>query len=78
MALEWLSSGNVDVTHVQQANGSAATGLTVILAHDTELFILTYPGTIFELCCEDLDLDYLFSARHLHVGSYVLQREAPA
>ena len=74
MALGWLSSGGVDVTHVRQATDSTATGLTVILAHATERFILTYPGTMFELRYEDLDLDYVFSARHLHISSYFLQK----
>lgn len=74
MALAWLSSGGVDVAHVLQGTGTTATGLTVILAHSTERFILTYPGTMFELRFEDLDLDYVFSARHLHVSSYFLQK----
>lgn len=74
MALEWLSSGGVDVAHVLSGADTTATGLTVILAHAGERFILTYPGTMFELRFEDLDLDYVFSARHLHVSSYFLQR----
>ena len=74
MALKWLSSGGVDVMRVRQGADSTATGLTVILAQTAERFILTYPGTIFELRYEDLDLDYVFAARHLHVASYFLQR----
>jgi sugar/nucleoside kinase (ribokinase family) len=74
MALGWLSSGGVDVTHVLEGKETTATGLTVILAHATERFILTYPGTMFELRFEDLDLDYIFSARHLHISSYFLQK----
>lgn len=74
MAVGWLSSGGVDVTHVLQATGTTATGLTVILTQPKERFILTYPGTMFELRFEDLDLDYIFSARHLHVSSYFLQK----
>ena len=73
MAVGWLSSGGVDVTHVLQATGTTATGLTVILTQPKERVILTYPGTMFELCYEDLDLDYIFSARHLHISSYFLQ-----
>jgi len=74
MALEWLSSGGVDVTHVRSSARDVSTGLTVILAHERERFILTYPGAIFDLRYEDIDLDYVFSARHLHVASYFLQR----
>jgi len=74
MSLEWLSSGGVDVTRVRQATGASATGITVILTRPSERYILTYPGTIFELRFEDLDLDYAFSARHLHLSSYFLQK----
>jgi sugar/nucleoside kinase (ribokinase family) len=74
MALGWLSSGGVDITHVRESTGSSATGVTVILTYPTERCILTYPGTIFELSYDDLDLDYIFCARHLHISSYFLQR----
>jgi sugar/nucleoside kinase (ribokinase family) len=74
LAVDWVSSGGVDVTGIRQAGLGSATGLTVILTHPHERFILTYPGTIFELAYEDLDLDYVFSARHLHISSYFLQK----
>jgi sugar/nucleoside kinase (ribokinase family) len=48
--------------------------LTVILAHPEHRFILTYPGTMFELSYADLNLDYVFSARHLHLSSYFLHK----
>ena len=50
-------------------------GVTLILPHGRERHILTYPGTISELRFEDLDLDYLASARHFHMSSLFLQRE---
>lgn len=74
MSLGWLADGGVDVTHVLESQGASATGLTVILAHASERFILTVPGTMFELLFEDLDLDYVFSARHLHLSSYFLHK----
>lgn len=74
LAVDWLSSGGVDVTRILQAGTGSATGVTVILAHPGQRFILTYPGTIFELAYENLDLDYVFSARHLHLSSYFLQK----
>jgi sugar/nucleoside kinase (ribokinase family) len=73
MALDWLAMSGVNVSHVSRANGTA-TGLTVILAHPGERFILTYPGTMFELTYADLNLDYIFSARHLHISSFFLHR----
>lgn len=74
MALDWLVSAKVDLSRVVTSSGKVATGLSVILAHPAHRFILTYPGTIFDLSYEDLNLDYVFSARHLHLSSYYLNR----
>jgi sugar/nucleoside kinase (ribokinase family) len=73
MAAGWLEAGGVDVTHVSVAKATA-TGLSVILAQPHERFILTYPGTMFELSYRDLDFDYILSARHLHLSSFFLHR----
>ena len=74
IALERLSDGGVDVSHAAVSASGTPTGLTVILAHSGHRFILTYPGTIFELKYEDLDFDYILSARHLHLSSFFLHR----
>jgi sugar/nucleoside kinase (ribokinase family) len=74
MAFDWLAAAGVDLTRVRVASSGAATGLTVILAQPGHRFILTYPGTMFEFSHADLDLDYIFSARHLHLSSYFLHR----
>src|SRR5438105_11450746 len=73
IALERLAAGGVDVSRVKKTAG-AMTGLTVPLPRPTWRNILTYPGTIFETRFEDLDLDYLASARHFHLSSFFLQR----
>jgi len=72
LAMERLREIGVDVDHV--AHG-AKSGVTFILPHGPQRHILTYPGTISELRLEDLDLDYLASARHFHLSSLFLQRE---
>jgi sugar/nucleoside kinase (ribokinase family) len=74
IALERLKQGGVDVSQVRIVPGATQTGLTVILHHEAWRNILTYSGTIAELCWEDLDLDYLADARHFHLSSYYLQR----
>lgn len=74
MAFDALASAGVDVTRVSAKSGAASTGLSVILTHPEHRFILTYPGTIFELSYEELDLDYILSARHLHLSSYFLHK----
>ena len=74
MALERLSAAGVDVSRVKQAAGRTATGLTVVLPYLTQRYILTYPGTMFELQYSDIDMGYVRSARHLHVSSFFLHR----
>ena len=72
LAMERLRERGVDLAGV--AHG-AKSGVTIILPHGSRRHILTYPGTISELRFEDLDLDYLASARHFHMSSLFLQRE---
>jgi sugar/nucleoside kinase (ribokinase family) len=74
IALERLAESGVDTEKVRQVAGERQTGLTVILQREKLRNILTYPGTIFELRMEDLDLEYLTSGQHFHLCSYYLQR----
>ena len=73
MALKWLSTAEVDVSKVLVWPGRK-TGMTTILQHESGRNILTYPGTIFELGIQHLDIEYLASAQHFHVSSFYLQR----
>jgi sugar/nucleoside kinase (ribokinase family) len=73
ICLERLEEREVDVSHVCRMPGKI-TGLTVILPQGKQRCILTYPGTMFEMSEKDLDLDYVFDAKHLHVSSYFLQK----
>jgi sugar/nucleoside kinase (ribokinase family) len=73
MALDRLAISGVDVSRVSRSSDTG-TGLTVILAHPGERIILTYPGTMFQLSYGDLDFDYIFSSRHLHLSSFFLHR----
>ncbi len=74
ISLERLAEGGVDVSRVRQVDGPITTGLTVILPRSRYRNILTYPGTMFEMCFEDLALDYLTSAKHFHLSSFFLHR----
>lgn len=71
-ALDRLASAGVDVSRVRRSEDGAGTGVTVILHHGTWRNILTFLGTISELSFEDLDLEYLCSARHFHFSSFFL------
>ena len=74
IALEQLKDSGVDVARVRRVSGATKTGLTVIFQRQAWRNIVTYAGTIAELCWEDLDLDYLANSRHFHLCSYYLQR----
>ncbi len=74
IALHHLSESGVDLSRVRRAVGGASTGVTILLPHETKRHILTYPGTMFEMSWDDLDLDYLASSRHFHLSSIFLHK----
>ncbi|HXM92945.1 MAG TPA: carbohydrate kinase family protein [Candidatus Dormibacteraeota bacterium] len=73
ICLERLGESGVDLTRVRRFPGKT-TGLTVILPQRKDRYILTYPGTMYDMSANDLDLNYIFSAKHLHLSSYFLQK----
>jgi sugar/nucleoside kinase (ribokinase family) len=50
------------------------TGLTVVLPQPQHRYILTYPGTMFEMQYSDIDMSYVRMARHLHLSSFFLHQ----
>jgi sugar/nucleoside kinase (ribokinase family) len=73
MALERLAESGADLSHVVH-DPNTGSGVTILLAHEHERHSFTYPGTIFKLSFEDLDLAYLSSAKHFHLSSFFLHR----
>jgi sugar/nucleoside kinase (ribokinase family) len=73
ICLQRLAENGVDLSSVRRFR-SQQTGLTVILPRFGQRYILTYPGTMSEMSFEDLDFNYICSARHFHLSSYFLQR----
>jgi sugar/nucleoside kinase (ribokinase family) len=73
ICLKRLGESSVDLSHVKRLPGKT-TGLTVILPQRKQRYILTYPGTMYDMSDRDLDLQYVFNAKHLHVSSYFLQK----
>lgn len=73
ICLQRIGESGVELSRVRRFKNQQ-TGLTVLLASGAQRYILTYPGTMFELTLEDLDLDYICTAKHFHLSSYFLQR----
>jgi len=73
LALQHLHASGTDVAGVRKLSGKLS-GLTAILPTGSQRYILTYPGTMFDMQFEHLDLAYIVDARHLHLSSYYLHR----
>jgi sugar/nucleoside kinase (ribokinase family) len=73
MCLRDLGTAGVDLSRAARKRNNLGTGVSVLLQHDDSRRTLTYLGNTSALCWEDLDLDYLASARHFHLSSYFLQ-----
>jgi sugar/nucleoside kinase (ribokinase family) len=74
MAVDQLAAGGVDVCKVRRMEGATMTGLSVIIPVTPTRYILTYPGTMDEMCYDDLDLEYLADAKHFHLSSFFLHK----
>lgn len=73
ICIQRLGTSGVDLSRVRRLAGKT-TGLTIILPQRQQRYILTYPGTMYDLSEKDLDLRYVFDAKHLHVSSYFLHK----
>lgn len=69
-----LKKYGVDTSLVMM-NDHLKTGITVSLNTKTDRAMTTYLGTIDTLSNEALDVSILKQARHIHVGSYFLQKK---
>lgn len=74
IALERIAASGVDIAGVKQTSTETLTGITVSLPYQHHRYILTYPGTMFEMKYSDIDMGYIRSARHLHLSSFFLLR----
>lgn len=72
IALDRLAESGVDLSKVVHSHSGTKTGVTILLHHGDQRRILTYPGTMSEMSRQDLDIEYLASARHFHLSSLFL------
>lgn len=73
LCVHTLKNAGVDLSCAVPPKLSIGTGVTVLLQHEASRHALTSSGTISALRYEDLDLNYLASARHFHLSSFFLQ-----
>jgi sugar/nucleoside kinase (ribokinase family) len=82
VALERLAESGTDLSRVRVTTAGTATGVTLVLPHGSPRHILTYPGTMAAMRLDDLDIDYLKSAKHYHQSSlfllHALEPDLPA
>jgi len=69
-----LDQRGIDTSRVIR-DAAVRTGITVSLAYPEDRAMLTFAGAMAHLAAEDVDSEYLASARHLHVSSLFLQRD---
>ena len=74
LCCQWLREAGVLTDQIRCASSGTKTGVTLILPLTDTRRILTYPGAMFEMGIEDLDISYLASAQHFHLSSFFLHR----
>lgn len=72
VVLDSLNSKNVDTSHIIQSE-ILNTGATIVLNYDQDRAMVTYPGAMDDLHLNDIDFNFLSTARHLHFSSIFLQ-----
>lgn len=68
-----LRTEGVDISGVVALPGEA-TGVTISLAYPADRLLLTHYGTMTALRADDISDAQLRSARHIHVGSFFIQK----
>lgn len=70
--LDSLQTKKVDISHILKSD-SLNTGATIVLNFDQDRAMVTYPGAMEDLKLDDIDWEFLATARHLHFSSVFLQ-----
>src|SRR5271166_4915514 len=70
--IETLNSVGVDTSHVVR-DSRLPTGICVSMSFPQDYAMVSYPGIRESFALQEIDLNYLKQARHLHLSSYYLQ-----
>ena len=72
VVLSSLEGKNVDTSRIIRSE-SLATGATIVLNYDQDRANVTYPGAMNDLRIEDIDIEFLSRARHMHFANCFMQ-----
>jgi sugar/nucleoside kinase (ribokinase family) len=72
VVLNSLQSKGVDTSHIIKSD-SLSTGATIVLNYGQDRANITYPGAMNDLRLEDIDFDFLASAKHMHFANCFMQ-----
>ena len=72
VVLTSLEGKNVDTSRIIRSE-SLSTGATIVLNYDQDRANVTYPGAMNDLRLEDIDFEFLASARHMHFANCFMQ-----
>ena len=72
LVLKSLNEKKVNTDYII-ADEKTKTGATVVLNYDEDRAMVTHPGAMEELSIDDISLEHLSTAKHLHVSSIFLQ-----
>jgi sugar/nucleoside kinase (ribokinase family) len=67
-----LRQSGVDTSRIIRQPGGR-TGICVLMSFPHEYAMASFPGIRETFCLEDVDLDYVRTARHMHMSSYYIQ-----
>ena len=70
--LKCLRQANVDTSRIIRKLGGR-TGICVVMSFPKEYAMASFPGIRETFCLEDVDVDYVRTARHMHMSSYYIQ-----
>jgi sugar/nucleoside kinase (ribokinase family) len=70
--IDKLNSAGVDTSRVVR-DSTLPTGICVVMSFPSDYAMISYPGIRHSFVLQEINLDYVKQARHLHLSSFYLQ-----
>ncbi|MFO7888900.1 MAG: carbohydrate kinase family protein [bacterium] len=72
LVMDTLLDRGVDTTGIFVSD-EVKTGITVVMSYPEDYAMLTYMGAMEKFSLDDVNFEYLFQGKHMHLASYYLQ-----